>query len=59
MNFEHKMDEMTALYREKYSEAKLKLEMDIQTLQIELQKIKQTCLINSEKIDYNYQVRRI
>ncbi|CAG4952000.1 unnamed protein product [Colias eurytheme] len=40
----------------KYREAKIELESLIQELQKELEKLKATCLINTEKIGYNYQV---
>lgn len=41
----------------KYREAKIELESLIQELQKELEKLKATCIINTEKIGYNYQVR--
>ncbi|CAK1555615.1 unnamed protein product [Leptosia nina] len=40
----------------KYREAKIELESLIQDLQKELEKLKATCLINTEKIGYTYQV---
>lgn len=40
----------------KYRETKIELESLIQELQKELEKLKTTCLINTEKIGYNYQV---
>ncbi|XP_028168765.1 dynein regulatory complex protein 1 [Ostrinia furnacalis] len=40
----------------KYREAKIELESLIQELQKELEKLKATCIINTEKIGYNYQV---
>lgn len=40
----------------KYREAKIELETLIQELQKELEKLKATCIINTEKIGYNYQV---
>lgn len=43
-------------HHEKYREAKIHLEHLIQELQKELEKMKATCLINTEKIGYNYQV---
>lgn len=39
----------------KYREAKIELETLIQELQKELEKLKATCIINTEKIGYNYQ----
>ncbi|XP_050682210.1 dynein regulatory complex protein 1 isoform X2 [Leptidea sinapis] len=43
-------------HHSKYREAKIELESLIQDLQKELEKLKATCLINTEKIGYNYQV---
>ncbi|XP_046396367.1 dynein regulatory complex protein 1 [Ischnura elegans] len=43
-------------YAEKYRRVKIALETDIQLLQQEVQQIKAVCLMNSEKLDYNYQV---
>ncbi|XP_013148112.1 PREDICTED: dynein regulatory complex protein 1 [Papilio polytes] len=40
----------------KYREARIELENLIQELQKEQEKLKTTCLINTEKIGYNYQV---
>lgn len=42
---------------EKYRTSKVELETLTQELQKELEKLKATCLINTEKIGYNYQVR--
>ncbi|XP_068618005.1 dynein regulatory complex protein 1-like [Battus philenor] len=55
---EHK-EEVEAImwdHHTKYREAKIELESLIQELQKELEKLKTTCLINTEKIGYNYQV---
>ncbi|CAG4942479.1 unnamed protein product [Parnassius apollo] len=55
---EHK-EQMEAIlwdHHTKYREAKIELESLIQELQKELEKLKATCLINTEKIGYNYQV---
>ncbi|XP_053610676.1 dynein regulatory complex protein 1 [Plodia interpunctella] len=55
---EHKQ-EMEAImwdHHEKYREAKIELESLTQELQKELEKLKATCIINTEKIGYNYQV---
>lgn len=45
-------------HHEKYREAKIELESLIQELQQELEKLKATCIINTEKIGYTYQVKR-
>lgn len=53
------VDVMTKLrkeFQERFREAKIKLENDIEMLQQELEKAKAVCLINSEKLDYNYQI---
>ncbi|XP_063625986.1 dynein regulatory complex protein 1 isoform X2 [Cydia splendana] len=55
---EHKL-EMEAImwdHHEKFRVAKIELEVLIQELQKELQKLKATCIINTEKIGYTYQV---
>uniref|UniRef100_A0A2H1V4W7 SFRICE_000310 n=1 Tax=Spodoptera frugiperda TaxID=7108 RepID=A0A2H1V4W7_SPOFR len=55
---EHKL-EMEAImwdHHEKYREAKIELESLMQELQQELEKLKATCIINTEKIGYTYQV---
>ncbi|CAH0725742.1 unnamed protein product, partial [Brenthis ino] len=55
---EHK-EEMESImwdHHAKYREAKIELETLIQELQKELEKLKATCIINTEKIGYNYQV---
>lgn len=41
---------------EEYRSTKIRLETDVQTLEQELEQIKALCLVNSEKLDYNYQV---
>ncbi|XP_069705691.1 dynein regulatory complex protein 1 isoform X2 [Periplaneta americana] len=41
---------------EKFREVKIKLETDIQVLQQELEQVKTQCLINKEKLVYNFQV---
>ncbi|XP_013199434.2 dynein regulatory complex protein 1 [Amyelois transitella] len=55
---EHK-EEVAAImwdHHEKYRQAKIELETLTQELQKELEKLKATCIINTEKIGYNYQV---
>ncbi|CAH0589032.1 unnamed protein product [Chrysodeixis includens] len=55
---EHKL-EIDAImwdHHEKYRDAKIQLETLIQELQQELEKLKATCIINTEKIGYTYQV---
>ncbi|KAJ9601346.1 hypothetical protein L9F63_000484, partial [Diploptera punctata] len=43
-------------HQEKFREIKIKLETDIQILQQELEQVKAQCLMNSEKLVYNFQV---
>ncbi|XP_077301079.1 dynein regulatory complex protein 1-like [Arctopsyche grandis] len=54
--FSNKMDALNEEHREKYRLAKIKLETEIQALQNEFQELKRNCLINTEKMDYNYQI---
>nr|XP_032519380.1 dynein regulatory complex protein 1 isoform X2 [Danaus plexippus plexippus] len=55
---EHKLEIEAIMWdhHAKYREAKIELETLIQELQKELEKLKATCIINTEKIGYNYQV---
>ncbi|KOB67325.1 Ribosomal protein L11, partial [Operophtera brumata] len=46
-------------HHEKYRRAKIELELLLQELQKELEKLKATCIINTEKIGYNYQKRKL
>lgn len=45
-------------HQEKHRDIKIKLENDIEQLQQELEEIKTLALMNSEKLDYNYQILR-
>jgi len=51
-----KLSEVHVKHGEAFRETKIRLETDLQTLEQELEQIKAVCLINSEKLDYNYQV---
>ncbi|XP_052743485.1 dynein regulatory complex protein 1 [Bicyclus anynana] len=55
---EHKLEVEAIMWdhHAKYREAKIDLETLIQELQKELEKLKATCVINTEKIGYTYQV---
>ncbi|KAJ0174630.1 hypothetical protein K1T71_009738 [Dendrolimus kikuchii] len=55
---EHKQEIESIMWdhHEKYRKAKIELESLIQELQKELEKLKSTCIINTEKIGYNYQI---
>ncbi|GBP16733.1 Dynein regulatory complex protein 1 [Eumeta japonica] len=54
--FKEEMDTIMWDHYDKYREAKIELESLINDLQKELEKLKSTCLINGEKIAYNYQI---
>lgn len=54
--FEEELNKLRRNFQEKYREAKIKLENDSENLQQELEKIKALSLLNSEKVDYNYQI---
>ncbi|KAK3927976.1 Dynein regulatory complex protein 1 [Frankliniella fusca] len=43
-------------HQEKYRQTKIKLDSDIQIMHHELEQVKAMCLLNAEKLDYNYQV---
>ncbi|XP_075211121.1 dynein regulatory complex protein 1 [Lycorma delicatula] len=50
------MERIMIDHQEKYLSIKISLELSIQKLQQEVEDIKAICLLNKEKIDYNYQV---
>ncbi|KAL3272766.1 hypothetical protein HHI36_014227 [Cryptolaemus montrouzieri] len=54
--FENQMTELRREFQEKYRETKIKLERDIDDLEQELERIKALAILNSEKLDYNYQI---
>ncbi|XP_066991987.2 dynein regulatory complex protein 1 [Anabrus simplex] len=54
--FEQDMKTLNIEHQERYRESKIQLETDIEVLQQELEQVKALCLLNSEKLDYNYQV---
>ncbi|KAJ1522331.1 hypothetical protein ONE63_002626 [Megalurothrips usitatus] len=43
-------------HQERYRQTKIKLDSDIQIMHHELEQVKAMCLLNAEKLDYNYQV---
>lgn len=43
-------------FQEKFRSTKISMEKDIEELQTELERVKAVALINSEKLDYNYQI---
>ncbi|KAK6629830.1 hypothetical protein RUM43_003650 [Polyplax serrata] len=54
--FHSELYELHREHQEKYRETRIHLENDIQILEQELEQVKALCLLNSEKLDYNYQV---
>lgn len=54
--FQNEMDKLRWNFHEKYREYKIKLENDAENMQLELENIKALALLNSEKLDYNYQI---
>ncbi|KAB0793354.1 hypothetical protein PPYR_12974 [Photinus pyralis] len=54
--FEEICTNLRVNHQEKYRGIRIKLGNDIENLERELEKIKSLTLINSEKLDYNYQV---
>ncbi|XP_023016103.1 dynein regulatory complex protein 1 [Leptinotarsa decemlineata] len=54
--FNKNMYRLRVDFQEKFRETKIKLENDIENLQKELERIKALALLNSEKLDYNYQI---
>lgn len=54
--FQNELNKLRWNFQEKYREAKIKLENDAENLQLELENIKALALLNSEKLDYNYQI---
>lgn len=51
-----KMNALREDFYEKFRSTKIQLEVDIDNLQKELERIKAVALLNSEKLDYNYQI---
>ncbi|XP_054269675.1 dynein regulatory complex protein 1 isoform X2 [Macrosteles quadrilineatus] len=50
------MQDILIHHQEKYRATKISLEKDIQVLQQQLEQVKAICLLNKEKMEYNYQV---
>lgn len=53
---EAKLQHLRRRNMQDYNEAKIKKETDIQTLQQQIQQMKATYLLNTEKLEYNFQV---
>lgn len=56
--FENEINRLRRDFQEKFRSVKIKLERDAENLQQEFEKIKALSLLNSEKLDYNYQILR-
>ncbi|XP_076249879.1 dynein regulatory complex protein 1 [Rhynchophorus ferrugineus] len=54
--FDQRMTQLRTEFQDYYRETRIHLENDIEELQRELEKIKALALLNSEKLDYNYQI---
>lgn len=54
--FDQEMTKLRRDFQEKFRETKIKMERDIDELEQELERIKALALLNSEKLDYNYQI---
>ncbi|XP_018327952.1 dynein regulatory complex protein 1 [Agrilus planipennis] len=54
--FEEMMHEHHLNFQERYRDTKIKIERDTEDLQKEFERLKAEILLNSEKMDYNYQV---
>lgn len=54
--YQREIEEMQAKDAEDYNKLKIKLENDIQTLEQQLEAMRATYLLNTEKLEYNYQV---
>ncbi|XP_060522355.1 dynein regulatory complex protein 1 isoform X2 [Cylas formicarius] len=55
-DYYQRMDKLRIDFQERFREIKIKLENDIDALQRELERIKALTLLNSEKLEYNYQI---
>lgn len=56
--FIQEMNKLRIEHQEKFREAKIRLEKEVEELQKELERIKTMAIMNSEKLDYNYQILR-
>jgi dynein regulatry complex protein 1 len=54
--FQKEIEELLTQGSDKYNKLKIELEMNIQTLKQQLEEIKATYQLNTEKLDYNYRV---
>ena len=55
-NYQKEMDALIAKGTDQYTKLKIELEVNIQTLKEQLEEIRATYQLNTEKLDYNYRV---
>ncbi|KAK9696402.1 Sperm tail [Popillia japonica] len=55
-DFMQEMQKLRIEHEEKHRESKIKLENEVEELQREFERIKTMAIMNSEKLDYNYQI---
>ncbi|XP_050578989.1 dynein regulatory complex protein 1 isoform X2 [Bombus affinis] len=54
--YEEEMQKATIQHQEEFRKQKIMFELEIQNLQQEIQNMKAFCMMNTEKLDYNYAV---
>lgn len=54
--YQHDIDDLIARGADNYNKLKIELELNIQTLKQQLEEIRATYQLNTEKLDYNYRV---
>ncbi len=54
--YQHEIDELRVKGGEDYNKLKIKLETDIQTLEQQLEEMRATYQLNTEKLEYNFRV---
>ena len=54
--YEEEMQKVMIQYQEEFRKQKIMFELEIQNLQQEVQNMKAFCMMNIEKLDYNYAV---
>lgn len=50
------INETRVQHEERFRETKIAIEKEVETLQLELEQLKAACLLNGEKLDYNYNI---
>lgn len=54
--YQKEIDDLLAKGSDQYTKLKIELELNIQTLKEQLEEIRATYQLNTEKLDYNYRV---